>query len=151
MKKLLIKKRKGQGDLIASLFVLLALTLFVFFFIHSIGDVNTRINLDQVARKYILRMESSGSLTAEEMEQIKTECNQIKSVKIATGGSNSPIKVSYNGTNTSTGYGGTITLEIRCPVAVTTYSTEGTFVGKITKNKDNVVEYVITKQSTAKY
>ena len=151
MKKFITKKRKGQGDLIASLFVLLALTLFVFFFINSITDVNTRIQLDQIARKYILRMESSGSLTSEEMLAIKQECNNIKSVNIATGGDISKIKVTWNGTNEARAYGSEITLKIVCPAVVTTYKDDGTFVGSITRNPEDAIEYVITKQSTAKY
>ena len=152
MKKLLIKKSKGQGDLIASLFVLLALTLFVFFFVNSIGDINTRIQLDQIARKYMLRMESAGELTADEMTDIKEECNALTSVSKATGGDLSKINVTWNNSEGKKSYGGTITLEIICPAVVTTYKNdEGTFIGTIKRDASTAINYVITKQSTAKY
>lgn len=149
MRKLFIKKCKGQGDLIASFFVILALTLFVFFFINTIGDVNTRLRLDQIGRTYILRMETSGGLTATEMEAIKQECLTIQAVKDATNGKTDNIKVTFNGDNVSRGYGSPITLEIVCPAYITSYTEGENIVGSIRRNK--LINYTIRKQSTAKY
>ena len=84
----------------------------------------------------------------------KKECNDIQAVKIATGNNPSKVEVIWNNNEGSKGYGGTITLEIRCPVATTTYSTEGTFVGKVSRKRDNpddYPKYKVVKQSTAKY
>ena len=149
MRKLFVKKHKGQGDLIASFFVILALTLFVFFFINTIGDVNTRIKLDQIGRKYILRMETSGQLTNEEKEAIRQECMTIPSVKEATNGDANNILVTFNGDDQQRGYAKTITLEIVCPAYVTSYTEGENVVGSIRRNK--LINYTIRKQSTAKY
>lgn len=154
LKEMLTRKAKGQGDLIASLFVILALTVFVLVYINSIGDIYTRNQLDQVARKYILRMESSGELSNEEETALKQDLMAIKSVKEAVGTDSSRISVVWNNHEGSKGYGSTITLKIECPAIVTNYnkhegnnndqSTYGSINGKL-------VTFTVTKQSTAKY
>lgn len=158
------KKHKGNGDLIASLFVILALTIFSLFFINSIADINTRIQMDQVARKYILRMESEGYLTASDKSSMISDLMQIPSVKAVTDGSD----ISFSGTTESeVGYGGTIILKFSCPAAVTKYvspstHTEGsgddavevadtTTFGGIRRDASTKETYVVTKSSTAKY
>ena len=158
--KFIKKKQKGQGDLIASLFVVLALTLFVFFFINVIADVNTRIQMDQIARKYILRMETEGYLTAEEKTAIKDELMSIPSVAAVTDGAD----ISFAGsTESSVGYGATIILKISCPAATTAYVAPSSHeeggvevadtstVGGIQRDETTKKVYIITKSSTAKY
>lgn len=150
MKLKLKKKKSGQGDLIASLIVIVALATFVLFFINAIGDVNTRIQLDQIARKYILRMEASGELSAADAAAIKDECNKIVNVYKATAGQPSEINVTWNDGHGAGGYGSSISLQIKCPALVTGFdgdSTDSTF-GMWFKTKKT---YVIKKQSTAKY
>ena len=156
MIKTLIKKKKGEGDIIASLFVIMAMILFVLYFINAIGDVNTRTHLDQIARKYILRMESSGELTSEEVTAIKTECMSIRAVQEATGGDMGQIEVTWNNNEGAKGYGSSITLKIVCPALTTGFDSseendeteEQSMYGGFLKKK---TYYTITKQSTAKY
>lgn len=151
IKRVITEKKNGQGDLIASLFVILALTLFVFFFINAIADVNTRIQMDQIARKYILRMEAEGKLTSDEMNDMKNELLSIPSVAEVTDGSD----IDFSGsTTTAVGYGKTIILKIKCPAATTSYiqpSSDSTVIGGLKRNRDTAKTYVITKSSTAKY
>lgn len=153
-KKKLNNKKEGISDFIASLIVLAFLTLFCYYFINVIADVDTKIQIDQVARKYILRMESSGELTAAEVNDIKADLMSIKAVA-ATG--QTPV-VTWKGASegAKSGYGGTITLTIDCPVTTIKYSTdvddEGnhkSLLGVLTR--DNIVTMHVTKQSTAKY
>lgn len=156
MIKKLVTKRKGQGDLIASLFVILALTLFVFYYIGSIGDVGTKIQLDSIARKYILRMESAGELSTTDEAALKSDLMKISAVKEAVDMGNS-INITWNGDNTAKGYGSTITLLIKCPAVITNYSkgsntgtgNTGDNFGSV--NRKEVITFVVTKQSTAKY
>lgn len=148
IKKILKKKEAGASDLIASMVVVLALTVFVLFFIHAIGDVETRTRIDQVARKYILRMESTGTLTTDEENAIKAELQNIPSVKQAVG-LGGTITVTSNAKNTNAGYGNVITLRIDCPACVTSWNAGGTAFGLVKRN--TYTTYVIEKQSTAKY
>lgn len=160
IKKLITSKKSGQGDLIASIFVILALTMFVFLYINSIGAITTRTQLDEIGRRYILRMESSGELTSSEVESIKTECNKIDLVRKATGGSNNEIKVTWNNGAGQQSYGNTVSLVIECPVSTLNYGqTNKEATGKAsildilnkTNDKSDVKWYIIRKQSTAKY
>lgn len=156
MKKLLSKKQSGVSDFIVSIITIFALSIFVLFFIGSFGDVLTRIQIDQVARKYILRIESSGELTSAEVTSIKEELTQINSVKKATDAGNK-ITVSWNKGTTydggSVGYGTPVKLVINCPAVVTTFSmpesakyiTDYPIIGK------KVQTFVVAKESTAKY
>lgn len=139
-------KNKGQADLIASLFTIAALAVFVVYFINVIGDVTIRIQLDQIARKYILYMESAGELTPENQDSMLTELRSLSAVKKANDlGAGDPIITA----SSKPGYGGTITLTIECPAATTGFTPGGSIYGAIMRN--NVRTYVITKSSTAKY
>lgn len=154
LKKILTRKEKGQGDLIASLFVILALVFFVYFFINTIADVNTRIQMDQIARKYILYMESAGYLSNDNADSMKAELASIPSVHAAMSDG---AVIDLTGTTMSEqGYGKTIVLQISCPAYCTNYvgtppdgSERPTTFGGLSRNR--MVNYQITKQSTAKY
>lgn len=148
MKKLIKLKGKGSSDLISSLFMILALTIFVLFFIYSIGDIYTKVQMDQVARSYILRMESSGKLTSDEIQSLKSELMNIGAVRDAVELGNE-IEVTWNSNNTSRGYGSKITLEIDCPAVVTGFNANKGTMGLLSRK--NTIIFKIKKQSTAKY
>jgi len=151
LSKLLKTKNTGSGDLFASLVVLVALTLFCYYFINVIADIDSRIQVDQVARKYILRMESSGELSASERSAMETDLSHIKAVKKAIDAGNAPV-ITWSGNNvagTRAGYGGTITLSAKVPIYMTTYDPDTNIMGTI--GRDRLVWVNVTKQSTAKY
>lgn len=148
MRKIFIRKQSGQSDLIASLFVIVALSIFTLFFVHSIGDVDAKIRMDQIARKYILRMESSGELTDEEKKEIEKELLSIKAVANAAEKGHS-INIIWNNNQGAKGYGSAITLRIECPAVTTGVYSKGGLMGTFSKN--NVQVFIIEKQSTAKY
>lgn len=141
-------KHSGQSDLIASLFVILAMSIFVLFFVYAIRDVDTKIQMDQVARQYILRMESSGKLTADEIKAIKEDLTEITAVAKAIE-AGYDIKVTWNNNQGAKGYGSAITLKIECPAVTTSYSSASSIMG--TLKGDNIQIFTIEKQSTAKY
>ena len=141
-------KHSGQSDLIASLFVILAMTIFVLFFILAIKDVDTKIQMDQIARKYILRMESSGKLTSEEIKELKKELSNINSVAEAIE-AGYEIKVTWNNNQGAKGYGSTVTLKIECPAVTTSYDAKSGIMGSVSGS--NIQVFIIEKQSTAKY
>ena len=148
LNKKITTKHKGQSDLIASLFAILAMCLFVLFFIYAIRDVDTKIQMDQVVRQYILRMESSGELTDEEEEELIADLMEISAVAEAVD-DGYEIKVNWNNNQGAKGYGSTITLEVECPAVTTSYSEDEGIIGTISGN--NIQVFTIKKQSTAKY
>lgn len=157
MFKLLVKKQKGEGDLVASLFAILALTMVVYFFIGAIGDVTTRTEMDQVARKYILRMESTGELTADDKKALYTDLYNIRAIKDAVDNMGGKIEISWGssaGTGVKGGYGSTITLNIKCTASVLRYTnidTNGNNAGFMGLFGKTTLDYNVSKQSTAKY
>lgn len=134
--KPLIKKRAGAGDLFVSLVAIMAITLVVFMYMNTIADVQLRTSLDQVGRKYILIMESEGNLSSTEktklIQEVKAITPDIKAVSVSTTGGN--------------GYGTLVTLKITC-TAYTTNVAENSIIPK----RNRLTQYVIEKQSTAKY
>ena len=165
---IILKKEKGESELITSMVAIAALTVFALFFISVTGDVHSRIAIDQVARTYILKLEAAGTLTATEIDQLKSDLLRIKSVNNA-GGS---INVVVNNGSGPKSYGQTVTLDIDVPVLVTGYKTitpdspeeakkhplahagytadaDATMYGLVTHNTTKT--YHVTKQSTAKY
>ena len=146
--KKLNKKSSGQSDLIASLFVILAMSIFVLFFVYAIGDIDTKIQMDQIARKYILRMESSGELTTTEIAELKADLSNIAAVAKALD-NGYEIDVTWNNNQGAKGYGSTITLKIECPAVTTSFESEEGFIGSLSRS--NIQVFTIEKQSTAKY
>jgi Icc-related predicted phosphoesterase len=118
--------------------------------IQYMGDVSTRISLDQIARKYILQIESTGKLTDEMANNIE---NDVKGLSIVDENKEVVVKV-YGENNkelvrdVSASYGSTVRLEITCNVNKTTFVPTGTFGNW---NRKTSVPITITKQSTAKY
>ena len=148
LNKKITTKHKGQSDLIASLFAILAMCLFVLFFIYAIRDVDTKIQMDQVVRQYILRMESSGELTDEDEKELIADLMEINAVAKAVEKGHE-IKVTWNNNQGAKGYGSTITLEVECPAVTTSLNNDEGLIG--TLSEDNVQIFTIKKQSTAKY
>lgn len=166
MKKLLTRKKRGNGDLICSLFVLLAMTVVVLFFIGSIGHVVIRTQIDQVARKYILRMETAGCLTSSDKTALLADLKNIPAVKQL--GDSVDIEIvspTVDKIDKPQGYGNEVTLTIKCPAMVMAYipahdttvdNGDGTqtttkehgIMGEFGKKKEY---FTVTKQSTAKY
>lgn len=156
MKKLLSKKQSGVSDLIVSILTIFALSIFVLFFVGSFGDVLTRIQIDQVARKYMLRIESSGELTTAEVTAIKEELQQIHSVKQAINhGGTITVRwnkdIAYDGG--SVGYGTPIKLIIECPAVVTAISvpSDPKYIEDYPVVWKRIQTFVVSKESTAKY
>lgn len=71
LKKLIVKKKKGQSDLICSLFVLMALITILFLAVSTTQDISKITLVDQVARQGIIKLETQGSLDNSQLSAIK--------------------------------------------------------------------------------
>jgi len=90
------------GDLFSTGLFLLAISAITLTFIRCAAIINTDSEVSQLARKYILRMESAGYLTQEDQLQLLAELELLDLDAIdITGTTLSPP-----------GYGSTITLRI---------------------------------------
>lgn len=72
LQKIIKKKDKGQSDLICSLFVIIALIAVLFLTVGIVKDISKVTVVDQVARQGIIKLEIQGTLSNNELSEIKT-------------------------------------------------------------------------------
>lgn len=67
-------KEKGNvGDLVATGICILAMTVLMFNYMDNISLIWQKVEVSQIARKYILRMETVGMLTDEDRAELCAE------------------------------------------------------------------------------
>ncbi|MEG1640536.1 MAG: RRXRR domain-containing protein [Ruthenibacterium sp.] len=132
-------KMRGNGDLFASLIAIVAVFFVTFMAIGVFTDVNTKSNIDHVARKYILQLET-GAVASDVEANVKADMDKIPNV----------VKGSSSVTITSNPqYGNVVTLIITGKVRTTGYGSEG-ILGRITRKDTDAIDFTVTKQSTSK-
>lgn len=99
-----MKKEKGNvGDLMAACICMLLMTLLLVSYMDSVRLVDEKTEINQIARKYILRMETVGMLTESDRQLLGRELE-------AAGASG----ISLEGTTFDrVGYGEEIVLKIK--------------------------------------
>lgn len=98
----MIAEKGSIGEFLAVCVGLLLMSVLLVSFLDSVGLINEKTEVDQIARKYILRMETCGELTAADRTNL---CVELENAG-ASG-------ISLEGTSVSkVPYGGTITLNI---------------------------------------
>ena len=97
-------KEKGNvGDLVATGFCILAMTALMFNYLDNISLISQKMEVNQIARKYILRMETMGLLTDEDRVEL---CEELAAAGV-TG-------LSLDGTTTVlVGYGEPLVLQMQ--------------------------------------
>lgn len=99
-----MKKEKGNvGDLMAAGVCLLLMTILLVSYIDSVRLINDKAEINQIARKYILRMETEGVLTEVDRLALNEELVEAGVSDISLEGT----------TMVRVGYGEAITLHIR--------------------------------------
>ncbi len=81
MKKLLLKKCTGSGELIAALFAIMTILGVLVFFINTNMDFSTKSRVDEIVREYALIAETQGGLTAANKTNMCNELDKIKYLK----------------------------------------------------------------------
>lgn len=76
LNKLILKKNKGQSDLLCSMFVITALIVVLFLVLSVVKDVNKVTQVDQIARQGLILVETEGKLTATNANAIMTRLTQ---------------------------------------------------------------------------
>lgn len=69
----MIKEKGNIGDLLATGFCILAMTAIMFTYLDSVSLIEQKMEVSQIARKYILRMETVGMLTDEDRTELCAE------------------------------------------------------------------------------
>lgn len=99
-----MKKSKGNvGDIMITGFCLLAMTVLMLSFTDNVRLIQEKTEVSQLARKYILRMETVGYLTPADKTALTGELQAL-----------GVTEITYEGTTVSeVGYGDSITLQIQ--------------------------------------
>lgn len=98
-----MKKEKGSmGDMLAACICMLAMTVLMLSYMGSVGLVFQKAAVSQLARKYILRMETVGELTAADRTVLLQELESLGATEIT-----------LEGTSGKAAYGEPIELRIR--------------------------------------
>ena len=170
LKNLIIRKSRADGELISGLVSVVIIIITTLLMINLMMDVYGRTQIDQVARRYIMILETSDwSRDAGYNGGLATQCRddlmQIPLVYRAVNGRDGATATSFVNdpnwwkvvyTPNSAVYGARITLTINVPVTNTSWilrRNNGSLVngayGII--NRSRVIRCVVTKQSTVKY
>jgi hypothetical protein len=97
------RKEKGLvGNLLATCICILGMTVMAVAYMSSAGLVFQKAAVGQVARKYILRMETTGGLSQTDRANLLAELKEL-----------GVSQISLDGTSTQASYGEPIALHIR--------------------------------------
>lgn len=98
-----MKRQKGNvGSLLAAGFCILAMTVVMLSYMESVSLIQQKTEVSQLARKYILRMETMGYLTNEDSTLL---CQELSAVGVT--------EINLSGTTRSeVSYGVPVTLQI---------------------------------------
>lgn len=121
--------RKSSGsiaDILSVGFCILAMAIMVMACLNSIELINTKAEIGQVARKYILRMETVGYLTPEDCGELQRELAELGVGSIDLQGT----------TMQQVSYGNGITLDI-----------SGIIYGQETKTENGLLETVFLRKA----
>ena len=79
-------QRGNVGDLMLTGVCMLAMTVMMLAYMDSLELLEQKREVGQLARKYILQMETKGYLTAENSEALKTELEAVGATEISLNG-----------------------------------------------------------------
>lgn len=98
-----MKKEKGNaGDMLAACICMLAMTILMLNYMNHAGLIFQKAAIDQLARKYILRMETVGELSDSDRVTLLQELGALGAEEI-----------SLEGTSGRVSYGETVELRIQ--------------------------------------
>lgn len=104
MKRAWMSRQQGNvGDLMITGICILAMTVVMLAYLDNVELLHQKDEMGQLARKYILKMETTGYLTAEDMFLLTDELEALGVTEIHYGGT----------TVNAVPYGGAITLQIQ--------------------------------------
>lgn len=157
LRKLITKKNKGESELFTNIFTIGIICIILIFFLDFYSDITYKDNLDLVARKYLLTLETTNTIDGNSI---------LEDIDIATGGDGTKtfekwkeapiVKVKINDavqvidasdTTIATKYGDMITLIIEGEYMTNTAQWQSAF----NKGEEVYIDVVISKASIAKH
>lgn len=139
MRKLVKRKNEGSvTDILSVGICVLAMSIIMSAYLDSLGLVNAKMEVSQLSRKYILRMETTGYLTAADSADLRAELMEMGVADVSLDGS----------TFHEVDYGNPIILNIKGVIHGRETSLEKGLFGTIFPEKN--FEFRDVRMSTAK-
>ena len=101
-KEKMTREKGNVADIMVTGIFILAMAVVMLSFLENIKLIQQKADVDQIARRYILRMESEGGLTGEDRSRLVEELDRIGITQINLEGT----------TMAEAGYGAAIELQI---------------------------------------
>ncbi len=135
-----LKSRKGSvADVLSAGICVLAMTVVMIAYTGNIQLLHGKAQIDQIVRRYLLRMETVGYLTEEDRLKMSQELSALGAAELDFSGS----------TMNSVGYGEKIILKVRGKIPGNTLSVESDLF--CTVSKAAMYEFGEQRTSTAKH
>lgn len=132
------RERGTVAELLTTGILVLAMTVLMGSYLESVKLLSRKEDVNQLARKYILRMETVGYLTGEDRTSLEQELTRIGVTGINLAGT----------TMSETGYGSVIRLNIRGSLSGKTIDAGTDFINGVFS--DQSYSFQETRTSTAK-
>lgn len=111
MKKFLKQRKQGNiADIIGTSICLLALVIVFMSFVHFCTLIEYKRQLNEVARDYLLKIETTGTLTAQEVNDLQLAVNNLRP---DPSKGTYVVTTTFNGTNTAARYGEDVSINIQ--------------------------------------
>lgn len=133
------REEGSAAELLTTGILVLAMTVLMASYLESVQMLSQKEEVNQLARKYILRMETVGYLTGEDRTSLERELARIGVIGIDLSGT----------TMSEAGYGNVIRLSIQGSLPGKSFVTEGGGMGSPFQNK--LYPFQEIRTSTAKY
>ena len=159
--KILTSKQKGNGELLTNIFTVFVLMVMIIFFVDAYSDLKMKDNLDSVARKHILILETTSTINGNDIlvdidratggngSKLFEQWYEAPTIKVIVEGSSGSrtILIDENVTDIDAEYGDIITLNINGQII----SNTGQWTSAFDSSGSGATTFDLSKSSTAKH
>ena len=161
IKRIFLRKQRGDGELFTNALTVMVLIIMMIFFVDSYIDMKTKDNLDNIARKYILILETTNTINGNNIlvdidratggDGLKTFDKWIGSptitVTVEGSSGNYVTHIDEHVADIESEYGDIVTLTIDGQLKTRT----GRWVSLFDASGDPATHFSVSKSSTAKH
>ena len=141
-----LKRKASVGDMIVCIFTVLIMSIIICLTIDAYKEINQAASIKAVEREYMLKLETQGYLTTQDLKTLKEALEKIGVVTTPDSG------YSTDGTTiVPANYGHTVKLYVKGKIEVPDKTGITGFFKWMTKGEGRYVDFVIDQQSTSKH
>lgn len=147
VKRIVYKRAKGgSGELFGAILGISSILAVVMYSILALSDVNNKLTLDNVCRRYTLKVESLGSMTDIEILNMQNSVKQVVVDRFGSLVDPNSIVVTIN----TAEYGNNVSVELQCGIKLKQNMIVGYLVPGKSIDEVEYTQYDRKYSSTAK-